>query len=90
MWPFKRPAPPASVLERLDTLERGHKLLRMEWEETYDKVVRALGRINKRAALIAQAQEEVREDAPGSPAGGQVPSDPFSEQVRALRRRGGA
>jgi len=77
-------------VERIETLERAISGLRLEWSDTYEKIVRMMGRINKRAALVAAAAETIREDAPGSTEPAGVPTDPFSEQVRAIRRHGRA
>jgi hypothetical protein len=83
MWPFRRKDPSPDLLERIDALERGHKRMRLEWEETYDKVARMMGRIAKRAKL-----DETREDAPGSTIPGGMGADPMSQAILARRRRG--
>lgn len=51
-WIFKRPNPSEpsdkAVGERLDRLERLVRDLRVEWENTYEKIHRALAKLNKR------------------------------------------
>lgn len=98
MWPFRgRPASP-DLIERIETLERASRSLRLEWEDTLEKLTRIIGRLSKRAALerqralAATAEGETAEDAPGSPIGGPDGGghelDPFSQRVKALRRHG--
>lgn len=85
----KTPAEPE--LERLDRLEAGFRSLQLEWEDTYERVMRALRRLNKRAQ-DAEAREE-REAAKTSqePAratnGGQLDLDPISAAIHARRAR---
>lgn len=84
---FKRSEPSPDLDERLESLERQVKRLRLEWEDVYEKVARLMGRIAKRQALIQEA--ETREDAPGPPERAGLPLDPISQQVLARRRLGG-
>jgi hypothetical protein len=87
MWPFKPKPAPTALLERLETLERGQRSLRLEWEDTLEKLTRIIGRINKRAALervAAQAAAEGPSEAPGSPEA----ADPASAAVLAFRSSG--
>lgn len=84
MWPFRRKEPSPDLIERIETLERGLRAIRLEWEETYDKVARMMGRIAKRQALA----EKAAEDAPGSTIPGGVGLDPMSQAILARRRRG--
>ena len=88
MWPFRRKPASPDLLERIETLERGLRGLRLDWEDTYEKISRILSRISKRAALAAARGAETPEDAPQSTNAEQPALDPFSEQVLALRRRG--
>ena len=60
-------AGPTALELRLDTLEREFKALRLEWENVYDKVITAVGRINarkRRAAAPVDEDEEVQETTP--------------------------
>jgi hypothetical protein len=86
MWPFtQKPASP-DLRERLEVLERSFKSLRLEWDETYDRVSRLMGRIAKRAALDQKRAEEASDVDPGSTNGPPPDVDDFSKQVLALRR----
>ncbi len=69
---------------RCEDLERHNKALRLEWEETYDKVRRSMSRISKRVAVDAKEAAEpfVANEAPEPQSG----LDPISEGI--LRRRG--
>lgn len=85
------PEPPPSPLhERVGTLEREVRDLRLEWLELYEKVHRQLGRIAKRAALELERQQPCPEDAPGStngePAGVGVRLGQY-QLLRAARQR---
>jgi hypothetical protein len=83
MWPFKpKPAPPG-LDERLETLERAVRSLRLDWEDTYEKIARLMSRIAKRQALAARA--ETAEDAPESPNAEGPALDDFSQRVLAQR-----
>lgn len=83
MWPFKpKPASP-DLVERIETLERGLRSLRLDWDDTYEKIARMMGRIAKRQALAARA--ETAEDAPESSNGEGPVLDDFSQRVLAQR-----
>lgn len=88
MWPFRRKQPPIELVERLETLERGLRGVRMEWDDTYEKLMRILGRITKRAALAQRRGAETPEDAPESRETEQPVLDDFSQRVMAQRSRG--
>lgn len=45
---FGRPKTDPELLARIDALETAVKLLRVEWEEVYDKTTNALARLRKR------------------------------------------
>ena len=85
---FRRSEPSPDLDERLESLERSVKRLRLEWEDVYEKVARLMGRIAKRQALITQA-EETAQDAPGPLERPALGLDPISQQVLARRRAGG-
>lgn len=97
MWPFKAtsgrtaPATPASTNDlRLDRLESDLKLLRAEWEDTYERVIRALRRLNKRAQDLAAKEEkeqQTHEDAPQATIPGMPSLDPISAAIIARRNR---
>lgn len=70
---------------RCEDLERHNKALRLEWEETYDKVRRSMSRISKRVAVDAkEAAEPLVDNQPVSDESG---LDPISADI--LRRRAG-
>lgn len=73
-----------SEIERaLETLQRSAKGLQLEWENTYDKVNRAVQRLNKRARDAEKA-----EDPPGATTVTEARVTPASElRARVLRRR---
>jgi len=49
MWPFtKSQERPSALLERLETLERQYRDLRVDWESMFDKFDGLLRRWNKR------------------------------------------
>lgn len=83
-----QPSPsPDPIGVRLAELEHQIRLLRLEWEETYDKVHRLLGKVSRRQAELAR-----REDAPGSTndeAGGVRPGVTPGELLRAARAQHG-
>lgn len=84
---LKRREPPTPLIERVETLERVIAQLRLEWEETYEKIARLMGRIAKRQAVLEE--RESRQDAPESRelTGG---GDDLNERIRRSRRAGGA
>ena len=42
--------------ERLSTVEREMKALKMEWEDTYDRLRRVVQRVAKRAEIVERAE----------------------------------
>lgn len=74
----------AAVEERCEVLERQRKQLRLEWEETYDKVSHQMSRISRRVASSKSSNGELPtgEDI----AENQLGADPISQSI--LRRRG--
>jgi len=85
----KTPAFP--VEERLDRLEAAHRALTLEWEDTYERIMRTLRRLNKRAQdarLLAEKEEaETSQDAPGPTISNPLGLDPISLAVHARRAR---
>lgn len=71
MWPFKRslkaPKPDEEWWDRLNRVESAQRALELEWENTFEKIKRAMAKLGKRAAAIDTAestdeQTEVYED----------------------------
>lgn len=84
----------SDVLERLDIAERRLRSLDLEFSELYGKVRHALGRIEKRAAIIEKSQPEgePREDESipleDSPLEGLTPRQiQLNAMIMAARRR---
>lgn len=70
--------------ERCDSLERQGKSLRLEWEETYDKVSHQMSRISRR---VASAKSSNGELPTGEAAAEALPGvDPISRSI--MLRRG--
>lgn len=86
MWPFRRKNPPPDLDERLLDLERTVKALQLEWEDTYDRLRRLMGRIAKREAI--DGARKSREDAPGStiPEGPEATTDDMASRIRQRLR----
>lgn len=71
-------------------MESDLKLLRGEWEDTYERVIRALRRLNKRAQDLNAREEreaETHEDAPQAAIPGMPSLDPISAAIIARRNR---
>ena len=95
-WPFGKSVesaprtPPETIESRVDRLESQHRQLQTEWLDTYERVMRALRRLNKRAQDAAAREEE---EAPtsqvplGAPISGQPILDPISAAIMARRAR---
>lgn len=85
----KTPAPPTE--ERLDRLEAAYRSLQLEWEDTYERVMRALRRLNKRAQDQRERDEreetETRQEPPRATNGAQLDLDPISAAIHARRAR---
>lgn len=57
MWPFRdkqtlSPGIPSEIQDRLHSLEHELKLIRIEWEEVYDKITHAFDRERKRRKRV--------------------------------------
>lgn len=69
-WFRKKPPSDGSLLkafeERLEHLERQMRSLSLEWENTWDKLQRIMGRLNARAKeqLLREPEEVDREPQP--------------------------
>ncbi|SRR5713101_4645937 len=86
------------LTERLEKLERAFKALQFEWDDTYDKLRRAMGRIVKTHAKMAELDtEEEHTPAVGPSRDNVVPTHPGGLltprqkeiQQSILRRRAG-
>jgi len=80
--------------ERLSTVEREMKALKMEWEDTYDRLRRVVQRVAKRAEIVERAEraqgEQETEGAEENTglATPVVPGlDPISQKILARRHR---
>ena len=83
-----RPLADTTALElRLDSLERDFKSMRLEWENVYDKVIKAVGRINARERRKTRAEEEPPEVQEPTPAQQFVHGD-HATLAAARSRRG--
>lgn len=86
--------------ERLQTLERAFKALELEWDDTYDKLRRAMGRVVKSRAIMEAAENSDAAVARVSPAaangndqasrGRLLTSRQMELQQEILKRRSGA
>ncbi|MGH9024374.1 MAG: hypothetical protein ACRDV9_15000 [Acidimicrobiia bacterium] len=80
--------PAADLLERLLRLEGELKAIQMEWEDTYEKMLRLSRRITKRGQDLAKREEA--QEPPGAPIPGQPDLrglDPISAAIHARRAR---
>jgi len=85
------PKTPAETTEaRLDRLESQQRQLQLEWQDTYERVMRALRRLNKRAQDEA-AREAEGHQTPQMPLGASISGglalDPISAAIMARRNR---
>jgi hypothetical protein len=88
----------SDLTERLETVERQVKASRLEWEDTYDRLRRLMGRVAKRAlrdeAKVGNGEDETEpqleltSDTRG-PTGGMLTPRQRQIQQEILRRRGG-
>lgn len=62
MWPFKtsrsRSEPDGEWWDRLAKVESAQRALELEWENTFEKIKRAMAKLGKRAAAIEAAEPE--------------------------------
>ena len=80
-WVFHRKS--TDNLERLETLERAFKTLRLEWDDAYDKMRTITARFTKRAEAIAAAQTDAAATETGVPHA----MDPVSQRIIDRRNR---
>lgn len=82
---------PAGTLdERVQAVEAGLRSLSLEWEDAYEKLMRALRRLNKRAQDQRERderEEQSHQDAPGPTNGAPAGIDPISAKIMARRAR---
>jgi len=57
MWPFCSDVNVSKLLERVETLERDMRNLRLDWETTYEKIRTLMARLAKRADSLNTAAE---------------------------------
>jgi len=69
MWPFSSPPSVSKLLERVETLERDMRNLRLDWETTYEKIRTLMARLAKRAEKLDTAAEA------GQPGEGELPTE---------------
>lgn len=86
----------SDLTERLEKLERAFKALQFEWDDTYDKLRRAMGRIVKTHARIVEAETEEAtpaaapaRDIVGATPGGFLSPRQREIQQQILKRRAG-
>lgn len=80
--------PAGTEAERIVALEAQVRALRIEWEDVYERMLRAMRRLNKRARdQEARDDAEAAQDAP-QPTISAVPGlDPISAAIHARRQR---
>lgn len=83
-WPIKRLSKDPEVYERLDIAERKLRGLDLEFSELYGKVRHALGRIEKRAAIIERDSTEGESPQAESSPEADSPFETLSPAQRAL------
>lgn len=57
----------AELEERCESLERANKNMKLEWEESYDKLHHLMARVTKRAVQLRRDQERVETDSQTAP-----------------------
>ena len=83
----EKPAAITSVEQRLDTIEAGIRGLRLEWENVYDKLMKAVSRINARHRREhAEPPPAELEEEPAPPATG-MGTHAVLQQARERRAR---
>lgn len=69
-----------AILERLEALERGQKGVKLEWEETFERLDRLLGRLN---AHLKRSRSHDEEETQGEIA--PPPAKAAASQAELLR-----
>lgn len=89
MWPFRNKGEFPELEERLEKLERANRDLRVEWEDTYERIVRALRRITKRAEVVERAERQAEVETNAGEVTGEPRLTPAQEalQAQVLARR---
>jgi uncharacterized coiled-coil protein SlyX len=83
MWPWTRSGPAEDNDARLTALASEVKALRLEWEDTYERLSRLLERLRKRDERAAKAEPAEEPDrAPAARA-----AHPKADLYRLLRER---
>lgn len=74
--------------DRLEALERGFKSLRLEWEETYERLYKVMGRLNARlrASKTDEPEGGGHQDTPPLAVPPQLQPG-YHERMQAHRRR---
>lgn len=85
---FQAPPAPRKLEERLEELDRAVTSIRLEWQETLDKVEHWMQRTSARVRA-AEGGAPGGETASTAPAGPSIGADPISRELRARRGRGG-
>jgi hypothetical protein len=88
VW-FKATREKRDLEERVEKVERAIAGLRLDWEETYDKLVKLVQRYTKRAEVIERS-EQPDATANVSPTGSTTVSpqlDPISRRIMERRSR---
>lgn len=96
-WPWTKSGespsqtPSETTPARLDRLEAQQRQLQLEWQDTYERVMRALRRLNKRAQDEAAREDHGASGTPPLPLGASIPGhpgiDPISAAILARRAR---
>jgi len=89
MWPFKSPStqpePSADVLERLESMERGFRELRVDWDRMFEKFASLSARLAKRAKAQEARDSETPEENGAKPEA--VRRNPLAERLLAGKER---
>jgi hypothetical protein len=96
MWPFSAPTRDSKLLERLETLERDMRNLRLDWETTYEKIRTLMARLAKRAESLdnraereTTGEEQISPEAAISPTFSKLTPRQKQVQLQIMQRRFG-
>ncbi|SRR6266849_1429963 len=96
MWWFSNSRSAKALDERLTSLERAFKALELEWDDTYDKLRRAMGRVVKSRAILEASEKNSEVVSPTGANGDALSSRgrlltprQMEIQQKILQRRGG-